>query len=79
MRRASRPETLAQAAEWERTKMRYVNLGLCDTFAAQAAWGHQKGAGGWSEVNPPCTRCAPVVAGLPLATPNPVWRKCPRQ
>lgn len=75
MRKLSRPETLSQAAEWERTKGRYVALGLCEVCGAQAAWGHQKGAGGWSAVNPPCDRCALVVAALPVETTNAVWRK----
>jgi hypothetical protein len=77
-RRPSPPETLAQAAEWERTKMRYLGLGLCHKCAAQAAWGHQKGGGGWPAIKPPCADCAVVVRGLPMATPNPAWRKSPR-
>ncbi len=75
IRRRPPPETLAQASFWERTRVRYLDVGLCDRCAAQAAWGHQKGAGGWSMIKSPCLRCAEVVSSLPMETPNPVWRK----
>jgi hypothetical protein len=82
MKRATRrqcpPETLAQAAEWERAKARYLGLGLCHKCAAQAAYGHQQHAGGWSAINPPCSTCAAVVAQLPIETTNPAWRKSAR-
>lgn len=82
MRRVNRrhcpPETLAQAAEWERTKARYLGLGLCHKCAAQAAYGHQLHAGGWSVINPPCSTCAAIVAQLPIVTTNPAWRKSAR-
>lgn len=77
-RKHSLPETLAQAAEWERTKARYMVLGLCELCGGQAAWGHQQGAGGWKVLKRPCAHCAAVVDGLPLETTNPAWRKSPR-
>lgn len=77
-RRPSPPETPAQAAEWERAKTRYLDLDLCHKCAAQAAFAHQTGAGGWLPIEPPCQLCAVIVAELPLETPNPVWRKSPR-
>jgi hypothetical protein len=77
-RRHRPPETLAQAAEWERTKARYLGLGLCHKCAAQAAYGHQQHAGGWSVINPPCSTCAAIVAQLPMETTNPAWRKSAR-
>jgi hypothetical protein len=77
-RRHCPPETLTQAAEWERTKARYLGLGLCHKCAAQAAYGHQQHAGGWSVINPPCFTCAAVVAQLPIETTNPAWRKSAR-
>jgi hypothetical protein len=77
-RKTSPPETLAQAAEWERAKARYVSGGLCEVCAGQAAWGHQQGAGGWSALKPPCPPCAVVIEGFPMATSNPLWRKSPR-
>lgn len=76
-RKTSKPETPAQAAAWERTKARYTELGLCDRCAAQAAWGHQRGAGGWSAIKPPCRLCVTAVAELPLETANPLWKKAP--
>ena len=71
---SSRPETLRQAQEWERIKLGYLRAGLCHKCAAQAAWGHQPGAGGWCAVNPPCPDCAPFVAMFPVVTANPHWR-----
>lgn len=70
-----KPETLAQALEWERAKTRYLRLGLCHKCAALAAWGHQHGAGGWQPLHPPCSLCAPIVASFPVVTTNPAWRK----
>jgi hypothetical protein len=75
---SSPPETQSQAEEWERTKSRYVNDGLCHKCAAQAAWAHQTRSGGWSAINPPCPNCLVVVAQLPLATTNSAWRKTAR-
>jgi hypothetical protein len=74
-RRPPPPETLNQAMEWELTKLRYRALCVCETCAGQATWGHQKGAGGWLVIQPPCAPCAASVAGLLLQTPNPTWRK----
>jgi hypothetical protein len=73
-------ETLEQAAEWERTKTRYLRAGLCHRCAAQAAWGHARGAGvGWNAIHPPCAVCAELVALLPYPSPNPFWRTVTRK
>jgi hypothetical protein len=71
---STRPETPQQALLWERIKTRYQRCGLCDRCAAQAAWGHQFGAGGWCAVKPPCAVCAELVAMFAYPTPNPAWR-----
>jgi len=71
------PETMHQALEWDRSKKRYLNLGLCHRCAAQAAWGHQCG---FSLIEPPCSTCVPVVATLPQpATKGSGWRKATRE
>lgn len=38
--------------------------------AAQAAWGHQLG---FSRSNPPCLKCANVIAGFPVREPG-MWK-----
>jgi hypothetical protein len=68
------PETPRQVREWELAKTRYLRRGLCRKCAAQAAWGHQNGAGGWEMLHPPCTECQPLVELLPMRTANPRWR-----
>jgi hypothetical protein len=73
------PETLLQVHEWERTKSRYINRGLCDRCAAQAAWAHQNMGDNWKTIHPPCERCAQIVATFPHPTPSPDWRKTLRQ
>ena len=73
------PESLAQARDWEKAKVRYLQAGLCDRCASQAAWAHQPGAGGWWAVHPPCNMCAELIPMLPLATPNPAWRSLRRK
>jgi hypothetical protein len=71
-------ETIQQAQSWENVKNGYLACGLCDKCAAQAAWGHQHHAGSWTQLHPPCGGCIPIVAGFPLATTSPVWRKTTR-
>ncbi len=78
-RTSTRPETQAQAVQWEKTKRRYLRAGLCQTCAAQAAWAHQFGAGSWSLINPPCVDCFEIVALLPYPTRNPLWRAVVRK
>ena len=68
------PETPRQVREWELAKVRYLRRGLCHKCAAQAAWGHQNGAGGWRLLHPPCPECKPFVEMLPAETVNPLWR-----
>ena len=79
MRSSTRPETLSMAREWEKVKARYLRSGLCHKCSAQAAWGHQIGAGGWNAVRPPCPVCAELVAMFPYPTANPVWRAALRK
>jgi hypothetical protein len=73
--RPSPAETLCQARTWEVVKLRYIDVGLCERCAAQAAWGHQTQAGGWHGLRPPCASCAPVVAAFGLPKTNDDWRK----
>lgn len=54
-------ETPIQAKEWGATKQHYLEAGLCHICAAQAAWGHQQHAGGFSAINPPCDKCRTVT------------------
>lgn len=68
--KADRPETLAQAVEWQAVERHYVTLGLCHACAAQAAYGHQIG---FTRINQPCPDCATVVAGFPDEAAN-GWR-----
>jgi hypothetical protein len=75
----SRPETLAQAVEWQRVKTRYLLAGLCHYCAGQAAYGHQFGSGGFNAVRPPCADCAPLVEMFAYATRNPLWRAAIRK
>ena len=79
VRTASRPETPSMAREWEKTKVRYLRSGLCHRCAAQAAWGHQYGAGGWNAVRPPCSACSELIAMFAYPTINPVWRSVIRK
>ena len=74
-----RPETLEQAAHWEKTKGRYLRAGLCHKCSAQAAYGHQRGAGGWCAIHPPCPGCAGIVEMFAYVTPNPLWRSVSRK
>jgi hypothetical protein len=69
------PETLRQAQRWQAVKDRYVEEGLCDRCAAQAAWAHQDHGDPWETIHVPCVACAPIVAGFPAPTPSEVWRK----
>ena len=71
---STRPESQAQVLQWEKTKRRYLQAGLCHKCAAQAAWACQLGAGGWGPINPPCPECAEIVAMFPWPTSNPLWR-----
>lgn len=75
MTHSSKPETLIQAAEWQRTKNRYANHGLCEKCAAQAAWAHQNMGDTWTTIQAPCERCTHIVAAFPLPTPCREWRK----
>ncbi len=72
------PEMMRQARRWDAVKLRYLDAGLCDGCAAQAAWGHQDNAGRWNDLHPPCDGCAPVVRDFSVPTPNPLWRKFER-
>ena len=69
------PETPRQVREWDLAKVRYLRRGLCPKCAAQAAWGHQDGAGGWELLHPPCAACAALVEMFPVKTGNPLWRR----
>lgn len=79
IRTSTRPETLGQAAEWERVKLRYLRAGLCHKCAAQAAWANQVGAGGWGAIHSPCVGCVEIVELLPYPTSNPLWRSVVRK
>lgn len=63
----TKPETLAQAAEWERTKNRYLGHGLCERCAAQAAWAHQNLGDCWSTIHPPVRTLCPDRRHVPLS------------
>ncbi len=78
-RRTTRGETLDQARAWDRVKGRYLRAGLCHRCAAQAAFGHQVGAGGWNAIHPPCADCAPLVELFAYPTASPVWRAITRK
>lgn len=81
-----KPETPSQAGSWTTRKNKYLELGLCEACAAQAAYGHQSGFGPHEHVRgghlvlegirPPCADCAPVVAAFPVEAHGP-WRKHP--
>jgi hypothetical protein len=73
------PETLEQAMHWQKMKGAYLLRGLCHKCAAQAAYGHQRGAGGWKVLHPPCPDCAGIVEMFAYATPNPFWRSMSRK
>lgn len=75
----SKSETLAQAREWERTKKRYRDHGLCERCSGQAAWAHQNMGDKWTKIHAPCERCAHIVAAFPYTTPCQNWRKTLRQ
>jgi hypothetical protein len=62
------------ARQWEIRKGRYLRAGLCHKCAAQAAWAHQPGAGGWFGIHPPCPDCSELVMLFAYPTANPVWR-----
>lgn len=57
------PETPTQAAAWAKVQGRALDYGLCHRCAAQVAWGSQNG---FRTVKPPCSRCAELVAPLPV-------------
>jgi hypothetical protein len=77
---STRPESPTQVRQWEKTKSRYIHAGLCERCAAQAAWAHQPGAGGWNAIRPPCSVCAEVMtAAFPYPTTNPLWRSVLRK
>lgn len=46
-----KPETFRQAGTWENVKNKYVDAGLCNGCAGQAAYGHQLG---FTRIHPPC-------------------------
>jgi len=71
---AGSAETLGQARVWEVIKMQYLGLGLDHRCAALAAWGH---ACGFTELDPPCHQCAPIVAAFDLDAGG-QWRKASR-
>jgi len=73
------PETPAMAKQWEIAKRRYLRAGLCHKCAAQAAWAHQPGTGGFKLLQPPCDDCFEIVQLLPRPTSNPVWRQVVRK
>jgi hypothetical protein len=75
--RPDAPETLRQAQRWQAVKHRYVQEGLGDRCAAQAAWAHQNHGDNWGNIHPPCAACEPIVATFPAATPSPLWRRIP--
>lgn len=68
--RPNPPETIAQARTWMTVKNIYLELGLCEGCAAQAAWGHQCG---FTAIRPPCGACLKVIAAFPIEKPN-GWR-----
>ncbi len=70
-KKACAPETLRQAQRWDTVKGAYLQVGLCERCAGQAAWGHQIG---FSMINPPCEKCVHAVAAFPIAAVAP-WRK----
>lgn len=72
--KTARPETSGQADRWGAIKAHYLRLGLCHKCAAQAAYGSQLG---FSNVNPPCAGCAPVVSTFESDRPN-GWRSTGR-
>lgn len=57
-RKGDRPETIRQALTWENLKNHYVDAGLCNGCAGQAAYGHQLG---FTRIKDPCTACRSVV------------------
>lgn len=70
-----KPETQAEVRTFETTKNKYLEDGLCDNCAAQAAWGHQNGFKlSWS----PCAICKSIVDNFPRSTSHPDWRCWPR-
>jgi hypothetical protein len=79
VRTSTRAETLEQVAEWERTKRRYLQAGLCHKCAAQAAWASEVGAGGWNAIHPPCVECVEIVELFAFPTINPRWRSVARK
>lgn len=68
-------ETLRQARTFDLNKKHYVNLGLCNPCAAQAAWGHQLG---FKESRPPCQECQTLVDSFPVPKPNGWYAWSPR-
>ncbi|MDQ1217185.1 hypothetical protein QE411_002040 [Microbacterium arborescens] len=63
MSRAPKPETLHQAAGWDRVCRLAIGAGLCHACAAQLAWGASLG---FANVKPPCAACAEVIRHWPL-------------
>ncbi len=64
------PESPSQAANWDRTKRRAVEAGLCHTCASQLAWGSQNG---FATVHEPCSDCRAIIAAWPIVKPS-GWR-----
>jgi hypothetical protein len=54
----SKPETIRQARTWETVKGHYLEEGLCEKDAAQAAWGHQNG---FTQIKDPCEECQKIT------------------
>lgn len=73
LRRRSVPESVAQAAMWDRVKANALAFGLCHVDAAQLAYGHQEGCGGFAELRPPCPVCVEMLKALPSGRVN-GWR-----
>jgi hypothetical protein len=57
-RKGDRPETLRQAQTWEAVKTHYLNAGLCNPCAGQAAYGHQLG---FTRIKNPCKPCQKII------------------
>jgi hypothetical protein len=59
----SKPETIRQAQTWETVKGHYLEEGLCEKDAAQAAWGHQNG---FTQIKDPCEDCQKIKLSIKL-------------
>jgi hypothetical protein len=54
----NKPESMRQARTWETVKGHYLEEGLCEKDAAQAAWGHQNG---FTQIKDPCEKCQKII------------------